>query len=362
MSPSRVHAVVLAGGAGTRFWPQSREARPKPLLRAGGDRTLLEETLDRAARFADELWLVCGREHARPMRRAAREAGIPVGHVLVEPRMRNTAAAIGYAAHAIERRDPGAVMTVLSADHRIPDARGFAAAMRRAVRAAAREPVLVTIGIRPTRAETGYGYIELGAAVGPDHRGLHRVSRFVEKPNAARAERFTRGGRHLWNAGIFAWRSEVFLRELEAHAPAVARALAPLATGPLRGSDHRQALARAYSRAPAEPVDKAVMERSRAVWCLPVDFSWSDVGTWKSLAEELGVSRNVTKVIDGEALLCDSKGNLVWGGDRPIVLVGVSGLAVIDAGDALLVADLERSGEVRRVAPLLREAGHEELV
>ena len=354
-----VHAVVLAGGAGTRFWPLSRQARPKPLLEVGSDRSLLEETLERAKRFADQTWLVCGKDHAGPMRKAA---GLPASRVLVEPRMRNTAAAIAWAAHRIVRSAPDAVMTVLSADHRIPDARAFAAAMKRAARAAAREDVLVTLGVKPTRPETGYGYIRLGPEVGSPYKGLHRVARFVEKPDRARARRWLAGGQHLWNAGIFAWRAQVFLDELAAQAPAVARALAPLAQAPLRGSAGTWAVERAYRRVPAEPVDKAVLERSRRVWCLPVGFRWSDVGTWKSLAEELGVGRNVTKVIHGEVHLCDSEGNLVRAADRPVVLLGVSGLAVIDAGDALLVADLERSGDVRKLASLLREAGRSDLL
>ncbi len=354
-----IHAVVLAGGAGTRFWPLSRQAWPKPLLCVDSGHTLLEETLARAARFADEIWLVCGRDHAAPMRKAA---GLPASRVLVEPRMRNTAAAIAWAAHRIARSAPEAVMTVLSADHRIPDGRAFAAAMRRAARAAAREEVLVTLGVEPTRPETGYGYIRLGKAVGAPHRGLHRVARFVEKPDRARARRWLAAGGYLWNAGIFAWRAGTFLEELSAGAPAIARAMAPLAEAPLRGREATLAVERVYRRVPAAPVDKAVLERSGRVWCLPASFRWSDVGTWQSLAEELGVGRNVTKVIDGEAYLCDSKGNLVRAADRPVVLLGVSGLAVIDAGDALLVADLERSGDVRKIASLLREAGRRDLL
>lgn len=357
--PAQVHAVVLAGGAGTRFWPLSRKAWPKPLLRVGGKRTLLEETMARAERFCDLTWLVCGQDHAGPMRKAS---GLPASRVLVEPRMRNTAAAIALAAHRIARRDPEAVIVVLSADHRIPDGRAFAAAMRRAARAAAREDVLVTIGVSPTRPETGYGYICLGAPVGSPHRGLHRVARFVEKPNSARARRFVAQDRYLWNAGIFAWKARVFLEQLARHAPAVARALAPLAKVPLRGRPYREAVARAYQRVPSVPVDKAILERSDKVWCLPVRFRWSDVGTWKALAEALGVDRSVTKVIAGEVLLCDAKGNLVRGQGRPVVLLGVSGLAVIDAGDALLVADLERSSELKKVTSLLREAGRSDLL
>jgi len=354
-----VHAVVMAGGAGTRFWPLSREARPKPLLAVGGGQTLLSETMARAHRIAgpDRVWLVCGTAHAAAMRRAT---GLPRGRVLVEPRMRNTAAAVALAAHRIARRAPDAVMAVLSADHRIPDTAAFARAMRAGAAAAHREGVLVTLGVRPTRAETGYGYIRLGRPVGAAHPGLRVVSRFVEKPDAARARRYAADDAYLWNAGIFVWRVRTLLAELAEHAPRIARALLPLGKAPVR--DLPGVLAQTYRRIPAEPIDKAVMERSRNVWCLPVDFHWSDVGSFKSLASELGVDENVTRVIHGDAWVCDSQGNLVMGAERPIVLLGVSNLAVVDAGDAILVADLDRSGDVKDVVARLRKSGRDDLL
>ncbi|HKJ24768.1 MAG TPA: mannose-1-phosphate guanylyltransferase, partial [Myxococcota bacterium] len=228
-----VHAVVLAGGSGQRFWPRSRKHHPKPLLRALGGRTLLDATIARARRFAsrDGVWLVCGEDHAARMRREAREAGVAARRVVVEPRSRNTAMAAGVAALRIAAEDPDAILAVLPADHVIPDAKAFAAAMGRAVRAAAENDVLVTLGVTPTRPETGYGYIRVGAKV-PGHPGLHRVARFVEKPDAARARRFVRGGRHLWNAGIFVWRARTLLDEIEAHAPDLHRALAPVRRQP----------------------------------------------------------------------------------------------------------------------------------
>ena len=360
-APRALHAVILAGGAGERFWPASRSARPKPLLRVVGGRSLLAATLARARRAAGpgRVWLVCGREHQAAMRRESR---LPASRVLVEPRRRNTAMAIALAAARVAEEDPGAVLAVLPADHLIDDGRALAAALRRAARVAAAEGALVTLGVRPTRPHTGYGYIRLGRPLGPAHPGLHRVRRFVEKPDGRRARRFVRDGGYLWNAGIFVWTPRAILEEIEAHAPELAAAVAGLRrTGSPRGS-LAAALERAYRRAPSLSIDHAVLEHSRRVVCLPVSFDWSDVGTWQSLAEILGANEKRSAVVEGEVLLCDAPGNLVWAQGRPVALLGVQGLAVVDAGDALLVARLDRSEELRRIVTELRGRGLRDLV
>lgn len=360
MKPPRVVAVILAGGAGTRFWPLSRDARPKPLLRAGGRATLLAECVARARRFAakGDVWLVCGAGHAAAMRRAS---GLSRSRVLVEPCGRNTAPAVALAAARIAADDPDAVLAMLPADHRIPDAAAFADSMRSAAQAAA-EGALVTLGVRPTRPETGYGYIRIGPLAGSRWPGLHRVARFVEKPSRVRAERYLARGGYLWNAGIFVWTARSILEEIERNAPRLARALAPVRRAAARGRGLSAALARSWPRLPAEPIDTAVLERSRRVWCLPVDWRWSDVGTWASLAEELGVNGSDSRALEGRALFFEAPGNLVRGHDRPIVLLGVEGLAVIDAGDALLVAKLNRSGAVRDLVARLRKSGWSDLL
>jgi mannose-1-phosphate guanylyltransferase len=367
MKRPRIVAVILAGGSGTRFWPLSRTARPKPLLKAGGRGSLLAEAVARARRFAGprDVLLVCGAQHAPAMRR---EAGLPADRVLVEPASRNTAPAIALAAARIAAEDPDAVMAVLSADHRIPDAAAFAASIRRAASAAA-TGALVTLGVTPTRPETGYGYIRLGRPAPAPFRGLHRVARFVEKPDRARAKRYLEHGGFLWNAGIFVWTARSILAEIERCAPALASALAPVrrAAERVRGPAERArglaaALARSWPKVPSQPIDTAVLERSRNVWCLPVSWRWSDVGTWRSLAEELGVDGATSLALEGQALYFDAPGNLVRAHDRPIVLLGVEGLAVIDAGDALLVADLERSGAVKDVVARLQKDGYRDLL
>ncbi len=357
MSRGAIHAVILAGGAGERFWPASRRSHPKPFLRVADGKTLLEATLARARRLAgDRIWVVCGAEHAAALRKAS---GLPRGRVLVEPLRRNTALAVAFAAQRISAEDPSAVLAVLPADHRIPDARAFAADLRRAARAAREAEVLVTLGIRPTRPDPGLGYIQVGPAAAAAHAGLHRARRFVEKPDPATARRYLRSGKYLWNAGIFVWSARTILAEIEACAPEIHRALEPLRKALTRSRRiPRAVLERCYRQAPSQPIDKAVMERSQRVWTLPVHWHWSDVGTWASLAEELGAAPGASVVVgDAELAFDDAGGNLVWGNGKTIALLGVEGLAVVQTRDALLVARLDRSSDVRSVVAALKAGG-----
>jgi len=369
MNKRRLHAVILAGGAGERFWPASRAHHPKPLLEVVGGRSLLDATVERARAFAPQghVWIVCGHEHAGVIRRAA---GLPASRVLVEPRRRNTAMAAAWIAQRVAAEDPDAVLVILPADHHVPDKRAFARAIREAAEAASSEHVLVTLGVKPTRPDTGYGYIEVGRRAGRKHPGLHLVSRFVEKPVARVAKRYLTGGKHLWNAGVFVWEARSFLEDVERFAPDLHRALAPLREKP-RGRN-REAVAKAYARAPSLPVDIAILERSDRVWTLPVRFAWSDVGTWDSLADELGVgkplgrepaSRAGNRVIAGELLAVDAPNNLVWASEgRPIALLGVEDLAVVDTGDVILVTKRSSASDVKRIVAALKDRGRDDLI
>ncbi len=374
-----VHAVILAGGAGERFWPASRRKYPKPLMRVVGGTSLLAATMSRAKKFAgeDQVWIVCGKEHAKAIRE---ESGLSARRVLIEPSRKNTAMAVAWAAQRIEAEDSGSVLAILSADHHIPDGRAFAASMRRCARAAASAGVLVTLGVIPTRPDTGYGYIQQGKSAGDSFPGLYRVRRFVEKPDAKRAQRYLASSHYLWNAGVFVFSAATMLGEIEVCAPDLHRALSPLRSKPQ--GRNSSAVAAAYRRAPSVPIDIAVMERSRKVWTLPVDFAWSDVGTWASLGEELGVGSRTpadrlvrgvrtsgrraggddgNRVLGGEVLLEDSASNLVWGGERLVALLGVEGLVVVDTEDAILIADIDRSHEVRKLVATLAKGGRKDL-
>ncbi len=367
MSEPPLHAVILAGGAGERFWPASRRRHPKPFLEVVAGQSLLDATLERARGFAasDRIWIVCGYEHSTELRK---HSGLSPSRILVEPERRNTAMAIAWAAQRIASEDPDAVMAVLPADHHVPRAKSFAAAIRKSARAAARAQVLVTLGVQPTRPDVGYGYIKLGPGAGRGFKGLHQVDRFVEKPDLQTAKSYLAKGDYLWNAGVFVWQARVLLEEVESHAPPLHRALAPLRAQP--SGRNRDAVARAYRRAPSLPIDIAILEQSERVWTLPVDFSWSDVGTWASLAEDLGVgksagrdpiTRSGNRVIAGEVMLEDAHANLIWGRDKLIALLGVEDLAVVDTEDVILVTKLDRSPDVKRFVAGLKASGRDEL-
>jgi mannose-1-phosphate guanylyltransferase len=340
------YAVVIAGGSGTRFWPRSRTRAPKQLLALLGARTMLQQTVARVSPpiARDRVLVVTGRAQARAVRRQLPRLG---NRLLVEPESRNTAAAIALAALRVAARDPGATMAVLPADHLIADRRAFQRDLATALDLAERTAALVTIGIRPTHAETGYGYIRVGAAL-PGSRGrAARVAAFIEKPARARAAALLAGGNVLWNSGIFAWRAGTILEVLRRHLPAV--------VGPLERAGER-GLAGVYRRLPNISIDHGVLERAEGVVVLRARFPWSDVGSWAAVAT-LRAGENGRNAIRGHALPIDSRGCLVDSPERLVALVGVENLVVVDTPDAVLVCRRDRAQDVRLVVDQLRRRG-----
>lgn len=354
---ARRYAVVLAGGVGTRFWPWSREAKPKQLLALTSGRSMLAETVARLAGIvpAENVLVVTGRRYRRQVLEAC--PGLDPACVLGEPTGRNTAAAIAWATLEVRRRSADAVVAVLSADHRIGGGRAFARDLVQAFAVADRTDRLVTFGIRPSSPATGYGYIRTGRA---NDGGAFEVDAFVEKPDLATARRYVAGGRHFWNSGMFVWRVGAIWRELAAHLPALAAALEKMDAKRRRGVVPPSVLDEAWPKLPSISIDYGVLEKSRGVVMLAATFAWADIGSWDAAAA-LWPADDQGNASRDPLLAIDASGNIVATRGKPVVLLGVEGLVVVDAGDALLVGVRERSQDVRMVVDRLQGAGLGEL-
>lgn len=369
---SSVFALVLAGGAGTRFWPASRALRPKQLLPLVGDAPLVRQTVERVLPLLAEgaggtagAWervLIATGAHLAEATRAILPE-LAAHRFLLEPAARNTAPCIAWAAATIARTEPDAVLMVLPSDHHIVNVERFRATLRVAV-ASARGGVITTIGIQPTRPETGFGYIEVEGAIldGNAQRGL----KFVEKPDVARAAAYVAGGRHLWNAGMFFFRAKDMVAAVQRWLPAVARGLEVLDQAAGRGEEE-QALASVFPSLPSISIDHGVMDHLPELAVVPGDFGWSDVGSFQA-AWELADKDEHGNAAPRGSVLIDARGNYVLDlrteapHKRTIAVAGIDHLVVVETDDALLVTTRERAQEVKNVVDELKKRGEKGLI
>jgi mannose-1-phosphate guanylyltransferase/mannose-1-phosphate guanylyltransferase/mannose-6-phosphate isomerase len=344
----RIVPVILSGGAGTRLWPLSVPERPKQFLALAGERTMLQETAMRAFDSAlFELPLVIGSaEHAGLLKAQLAEIGRSPSALILEPSARSTAPAIALAALAV---DPDRLLLVMPSDHVVRDQAAFAAAIA-AARPLAEQDWLVTFGIRPTHAETGFGYIRRGEAIGA---GVHRVERFVEKPDAATAKRYLDEGCYDWNGGIFLFRAGRYLEALRSLAPAVWEAVSAAMDQVPAGGEIRPDADR-FAASPSVSIDYAVMEKDDRVAVVPVEMGWSDIGSWDALHEVSGADErgNVAK---GPVTLVDSDNCLVHSAGTRVVTVGVRDLIVVVSEDAVLVLPRGQSQRVKEAVEKARK-------
>ena len=354
---------IVCGGAGSRLWPVSRQAFPKPFIRLADDQSLLQKTFLRAASLPGvKRVLIVANEETRFRTldecQAVNAGGLAL-ELLLEPEGRNTAPALAAAAADLLARDPAAdpLLLALPADHLIRDEAAFAAAVEKAARLAAAGRV-VAFGLKPSRPETGFGYIETGAAIGAD--GLE-VARFVEKPDLAAAERYLAAGRYLWNSGMFCFAAASLRAALAEHAPQVLAGVeASLAASQAveDGGVRQCELDRVgFARCPDISIDYAVMERIATAAVVPCELGWSDIGAWDSLAAQFPADADGNRV-SGEALLQGGRDCFIQSRGRLIAALGVDNLVVVDTPDALLVADRSRCQEVRELSGRLRRQGH----
>lgn len=349
-----VHGVLLSGGSGTRLWPLSRAAFPKQLLPLFGKESLLQQTAARSAAIpgVDGLLVVCNEEHRFMVGEQMQQSGYRPGAIVLEPVPRNTAPAVALAALQSQVLADAAdsVIVVLPSDHLIRDQAAFAAAGERAVELA-RRGQLVTFGIVPTSPETGYGYIERGAASELD---AYAVARFIEKPDRVKADEFLAAGTYTWNSGMFAFRSDVYLEELAKHRPAIHEACCRSFEARYSDLDFTRVEEDTFLDCPSESIDYAVMELTDRAVMIPLDAGWNDIGSWSAVMSE-GEPDEDGNVTEGDALLIDSERSYVRAGDRLVTTLGVRDLLVVDTPDALLVADATRAQDVKKVVVELQQ-------
>ena len=354
-----VYGLILAGGRGTRFWPKSRRHQAKQVLRLFGDRSLIQQTVDRLRPVLppERIWILTNGHLRDEIVRQLPE--VPKQQILAEPAQRNTAPAIGLAAHILHGIDPKSIMGVFPADHVIGKPRQYVQLLKAALRAA-RAGKIVVLGIQPRWPETGYGYIEFPKGVKAGSAHALPVKRFREKPDATTAARFIKAGHFYWNAGMFFWRTAVLLEALRQHLPKTASLLAGLPESGSRRFPH--ALKATFPKCENISIDYAVLERADNVVGLPAgDIGWNDVGSWNAVYE-LHSRDRAGNALRTHALIEDSSGNFVEAEKKLVALLGVRDLIVVDTPDALLIADRGRAQQVGDLVKLLESAGHHHLL
>lgn len=339
MTDTKAHTwvTILAGGIGSRFWPASRPERPKQLLPLGSERPLIVDTVERGLELAgvDRLRILAGDHLAGPFQAALPD--VPQSSYWIEPRARGTAPVLAWAAYKLSKLDPEAVMVSLHADHLIDPLEGFVETVRSAVEVAYRDELLLSIGVPPSRVETGYGHIEAGAALDPAGAArAFRVTAFHEKPDAETARHYTDSG-YLWNTGIFVWKASVLLRELDRHAPGITRTL------PLIDSEGDKAF---FDAVEPGVIDRAAMERSSSVGVVEARFAWDDLGSWEALARSREPDDDGNVAV-GTATVVEGENNVVYGEGGQVIVLGADDLIVVQSAGTTMVLPRSRAGEMK---------------
>ncbi len=353
------YAVIMAGGGGTRLWPLSRQSRPKQMLRLLEQRSLFQMAVDRLNGLFDpqHILVVTVAEQVAELQEQCPQ--IPKENYLVEPAPRGTASVVGLAAVALYQRDPKAVMAVLTSDHYIGNQEWFQSLLRVALEVAENN-YLVTLGITPTYAATGYGYIQHGQVLGRfSGVDVYHVARFKEKPDELQAQLMLATGDHTWNSGMFVWKAQRILDEIARQMPELSAALTHIA-GNWNTPEREQVLAAEWSNLKVETIDYGIMEGARDVAVIPAgSLRWSDVGSWDSLFDVLPADSNGNIVMGGRHFGLDTRQSLVYVNQehRLIVTIGVRDLVVVDTGDVLLICRKDEAQKVRHVVNLLKENG-----
>ncbi len=355
------HAVIMAGGTGTRFWPASRAARPKQLIRLSGERTLIQATVERLEGVVprENIWIVTSRSHAAAL--SAQVPEVPAENVIIEPCGRNTAPCTALAALHIAWRDPAAEMICMPADHVVSDAQAWRDLLLAASALLKTPGRILVFGIPPTRPETGFGYVRFGPQI-EECNGIpvHEVEGFTEKPELDRARALIEAGNCYWNSGLAAWSAETFLDAVRTHLPELSRGLEPVR--PVIGTDsYDEVLTRVYPDLPSVSLDYGILEKVPSILGLPASMGWSDVGSWSALPEVLQAHED-SSVSLGDSLRQDSSGCVIYSPDHLVATVGVQDLIIVATDDAVLVCHKDRAQDVKKVVEELRRRGRTDLL
>jgi len=350
MGVKNSYAVIMAGGIGSRFWPKSRESKPKQYLALVEDGSLIQNTAARLkGMFDDKQIYIVSTKPQQPLLQE-QLAWLPQDQIFFEPMGRNTAPAIGLAAIHLQHKDPQAVMVLLPADHRITKTNTFLQKLQTALNVVQKDKqALVTIGIQPTYAATGYGYLETSDVV--DGSDYNRVKRFREKPDRDTAEQFIRQGNFFWNSGIFIWRASTILEQFRQFMPQLHDGLLRIQKT-IATKYYEKTLADVYAQLNSESIDYGVMEHASSVFMVHGDFGWSDVGSWEEVYNISKKDEN-NNVVKGQALLKEVKNSYIQAGNRTVSIIGLNDVIVIDEADALLICKRDHSQDVRWVVSKL---------
>ncbi len=346
----KTYAIVMAGGVGSRFWPRSREKMPKQLLKIFGENTMIQDTIKRIKKLIpdENIFIVTNKTQKEEIKKQLPE--IPGGNIIVEPFGRNTAACIGLASIIINNFHPDAVTVVLPSDHIIRDVDAFTNILQKAVDFAYKSRGLVTIGIQPTRPETGYGYIQREEK--EIEENIFKVKTFAEKPNYQTAEKFLESGDFLWNSGMFIWRVDVILEEIKNYMPDLYEGLEKLQKHLLK-DDFQKQVELVYGMLRSISIDYGVMEKSKRVYVIRSTFGWSDVGSWEEVYQLSHKDENGNS-IHGNCFIDDVKNSYIHSEEKFTAVLGLENLIIINTDDALLVANRTHSQDVRKVVDYLK--------
>lgn len=354
-----LHAVIMAGGSGTRLWPRSRKNKPKQFHSLTSERSLIQETVARLEPIIDNehINIIANKTHVKQIKQQL--GSLPEQNVIAEPVARNTAPAVGTMAVILQKRDPDAVMLVLPADHFIAKADEFRNLLQEGQEIVSEGDFLLTLGIKPTYPETGYGYIEIGKdykEIGEDQ--VYWVKSFREKPDLETAQKYVASWRYVWNSGMFMWKCSTILKMFEKHAPEIYAELEKLREA-LDTPQEAEVLQKVYKNMPSISVDYAIMEKAENVLVMPADIGWSDIGSWSALHDLLSFDGD-TNVVVGRHVGIDTYNSLIHGGDKLIATVGLDNMIVVDSGDVLLICPKGRAQDIKKILEKLEEQGRSE--